>query len=215
MTSQTYNAADDHVAPENDLMVRDDYRIAPADNQIIAPDDEVMLPDDHVMPARHDIVDEGSPELHPAGAWVTGDFGKSAAAVPEHQGFAPVVNLVPMVDVAHESGMADTDGESASTSPVLVPEAESASVSPRAIDSAGAGDRWHEIQAMFVDDPRASVELAAGLVDDRVEVFVVSVKDMQQTLQSAWQGDDAGTEDLRVALRRYRAFWNHLEDIPT
>jgi hypothetical protein len=71
---------------------------------------------------------------------------------------------------------------------------------------------WHEIQATFVDDPRASIELAASLVDDRVEAFVMFVKDRQQALQSEWEGD-AGTEDLRMALQHYRALWNRLEDI--
>jgi len=32
---------------------------------------------------------------------------------------------------------------------------------------------------MFVDDPRSSVELAAGLVDDSVESIVMSVKEQQ------------------------------------
>jgi hypothetical protein len=42
--------------------------------------------------------------------------------------------------------------------------------------------RWIEIQAMFVDDPRACVELAVGLVDDRVEAHVTSVRERQHWL---------------------------------
>jgi hypothetical protein len=34
----------------------------------------------------------------------------------------------------------------------------------------------------------------------------------QHSLLSAWQGDDAGSEELRMTLRQYRAFWNRLED---
>ena len=64
---------------------------------------------------------------------------------------------------------------------------------------------------MFVDDPRASVERAAGLVDDSVEALVVSVKEQQHALLSAWQGDNAGTEELRTALQGYRAFWNRVD----
>jgi hypothetical protein len=173
MTSQTYNTADNHMAAENDLIVREDD----------GPEDHQFTPgDDQIMPEQHQIANEAS-EPHPAQAWVTGDFGPPAAAVPEHPRFAPVAGVASAIDGAHEPDLADTE-------------------------------RWHEIQAMFVDDPRASIELAAGLVDDRIEAFVVSVKDRQQALRSAWHGDDAGTEDLRLALRRYRAFWNHLEDIP-
>jgi len=65
---------------------------------------------------------------------------------------------------------------------------------------------------MFVDDPRSSLERAAGLVDDSVESIVMSVKEQQHSLLSAWQGDDAGTEELRTTLRQYRAFWNRLQD---
>ena len=65
---------------------------------------------------------------------------------------------------------------------------------------------------MFVDDPRSSVELAAGLVDDSVESIVMSVKEQQHSLLSAWQGYDPGTEELRTTLRQYRTFWNRLED---
>jgi hypothetical protein len=65
---------------------------------------------------------------------------------------------------------------------------------------------------MFVDDPRASVELAAGLVNDSVEAFVTSVKNRQSSLQSAWEGNDADTEQLRTALQQYRIFSRRLDD---
>ena len=65
---------------------------------------------------------------------------------------------------------------------------------------------------MFVDDPRASIEQAAGLVDDRVEALIQSLRERQRSMQSARWADDAGTEELRVALQHYRAFWNSLDD---
>lgn len=76
------------------------------------------------------------------------------------------------------------------------------------------GERWHEIQSMFVDDPRSAVEMAAGLVGDSAETVMASVRERQQALLSAWQHDDTGTEDLRIALRHYREFWNRLRDFP-
>jgi hypothetical protein len=45
-----------------------------------------------------------------------------------------------------------------------------------------------------------------------VESIVMSVKEQQHSLLSAWRGDDAGTEELRTTLRQYRTFWNRLED---
>jgi hypothetical protein len=67
-------------------------------------------------------------------------------------------------------------------------------------------------QSMFVDDPRSSLELAAGLVDDSLEALVMSVTEQQHSLLSAWQGDYAGTEERRTTLWQYHAFWNRLED---
>jgi hypothetical protein len=91
--------------------------------------------------------------------------------------------------------------------------AEVAEVGEVADDGTGADERWHEILTMFVDDPRSSVELAAGLVDDSAEALVVFVQERQHALLSAWQGDDAGTEQMRVALQGYRTFWNRIEDL--
>ena len=83
---------------------------------------------------------------------------------------------------------------------------------PAAGVTASLSARWHEIQAMFVDDPRSAVELAAGLVDDSGQALVAFVKEQQDSLLAAWHGEDAGTEELRVALQRYRAFGTHLAD---
>jgi hypothetical protein len=78
-------------------------------------------------------------------------------------------------------------------------------------ESTSVSARWPEILAMFVDDPRASVELAAGLTDDSVQALIASVKERQHALLSAWQGTDTGTEDLRTTLQAYRRFWNHVD----
>jgi hypothetical protein len=65
---------------------------------------------------------------------------------------------------------------------------------------------------MFVDDPRTSVELAAGMVDDSTDLHVAALRERQQALRSAWQDTEADTEGLRSALQQYRAFWNRLEE---
>jgi hypothetical protein len=65
---------------------------------------------------------------------------------------------------------------------------------------------------MFVDDPRSAVETAAGLVDDSSQALVAFVKEKQDSLRVAWHGEDAGTEELRVALQHYRAFGTRLAD---
>lgn len=70
---------------------------------------------------------------------------------------------------------------------------------------------WGAIQTGFVDDPGGAVkqadELVAAVMKRLVEVFA----DERANLEQAWaKGDDVSTEDLRVALRRYRSFFDHL-----
>jgi hypothetical protein len=83
---------------------------------------------------------------------------------------------------------------------------------PAASATASLGARWHEIQAMFVDDPHSSAEMAAGLVDDSVRALVASVREQQDSLLAAWHGENAGTEELRAAVQHYRAFDGRLAD---
>jgi hypothetical protein len=71
--------------------------------------------------------------------------------------------------------------------------------------------RWGEIQASFVDQPRESVEQADALVADLMQRLAASFSNERERLEAQWdQGDDVSTEDLRVALTRYRSFFDRL-----
>jgi hypothetical protein len=71
--------------------------------------------------------------------------------------------------------------------------------------------RWVEIQAAFVDHPRESVEQADALVAEVVQELQASFDAARERLESQWsRGDEASTEDLRLALRRYRSFFDRL-----
>jgi hypothetical protein len=83
---------------------------------------------------------------------------------------------------------------------------------PAASATASLSARWHEIQAVFVDDPRSSAEMAASLVDDSVQALIASVREQQDSLLAAWHGENAGTEELRAAVQQYRAFGDRLAD---
>ena len=141
--------------------------------------------------------------------------------MPEDDQNAPRLSWHPDVtaagSTAEEPGVTDrADAEApAASSPSPAAEPGTAPAAPLSRDSARPGTRWPEIQAMFVDDPRSCIELAAGLVDDSVEALVVSVRAQQQSLLHAWQrgqSDAPGTEEIRTAVQRYRTFWNRLED---
>ena len=71
--------------------------------------------------------------------------------------------------------------------------------------------RWQEIQASFVDQPRDSVEQADELVADLMQQLASSFSDERERLETQWdRGDDVSTEDLRVALTKYRSFFDRL-----
>ena len=72
-------------------------------------------------------------------------------------------------------------------------------------------DRWHAIQAGFVDEPRKAVEDADGLVAAAMKRLAEIFASERDKLESQWdRGDDVDTEDLRIALRRYRSFFDRL-----
>lgn len=72
-------------------------------------------------------------------------------------------------------------------------------------------DRWADVQAGFVDDPRNAVQKAQQLVDDLVKELTDVFTRERTTLEGQWSGGgDADTEALRVALQRYRDFFNRL-----
>jgi hypothetical protein len=71
--------------------------------------------------------------------------------------------------------------------------------------------RWQDVQVGFVDDPRNAVkgadELVASLMTRLAQIF----SDERGKLEHEWdKGENVSTEDLRVALQRYRSFFDRL-----
>jgi hypothetical protein len=75
----------------------------------------------------------------------------------------------------------------------------------------GFRSRWEQVQTSFVDEPRDSVQQADQLVSDLVDRLTSGFSEARSGLEEQWnKGEEASTEDLRVALMRYRAFFNRL-----
>lgn len=72
--------------------------------------------------------------------------------------------------------------------------------------------RWHEIQTSFVDEPRQAVEQADTLVAELMQELASGFSESRSKLEAQWDDEegDVSTEDLRVALTRYRSFFNRL-----
>ena len=71
--------------------------------------------------------------------------------------------------------------------------------------------QWVSIQAAFVDEPKKAVEEADKLVEEVIQNLSKMFADERHKLKGQWsRGDSASTEDLRVALHRYRQFFQNL-----
>jgi hypothetical protein len=98
-------------------------------------------------------------------------------------------------------------------SPPAPPAANGSGRAPL-FDEAASGDlrqRWDGIQTGFVDEPRGAVEQADALVAECMQRLADTFAQERQGLEQQWsRGDDVSTEDLRIALRRYRSFFDRL-----
>ena len=71
--------------------------------------------------------------------------------------------------------------------------------------------RWEGIQTGFVDEPRQAVEQADHLVAEVIKRVAEVFADERGKLESQWsRGDQVDTEQLRLALKRYRSFFERL-----
>ena len=71
--------------------------------------------------------------------------------------------------------------------------------------------RWEKIQGGFVDEPRRAVEEADTLVAELMQQLADSFAKERKGLEGQWdRGDKVSTEDLRIALQRYRSFFDRL-----
>ena len=71
--------------------------------------------------------------------------------------------------------------------------------------------RWDTIQSGFVDEPRRAMEEADSLVLAAMKRLTELFADERANLEAQWDRDgSASTEDLLLALRRYRSFFGRL-----
>ncbi len=74
--------------------------------------------------------------------------------------------------------------------------------------------RWSEVQTGFVDEPRRAVEQADSLVASATKRLAEVFAEERSKLEGQWdRGDNVSTEDLRIALQRYRSFFHRLLSI--
>ncbi|OLR89634.1 hypothetical protein [Actinokineospora bangkokensis] len=136
-------------------------------------------------------------QQHQDGAWAAN--GAQAAAQQPYTEAKPTEEIPAQREVRESGAPRATEAEE--------PAAE--------LFAAGEVDRfrgqWSEVQAAFVDDPKAAVRDADHLVAEVMQTLAKTFAEHKQGLEEQWRGgSDAQTEDLRQALRRYRSFFNQL-----
>jgi len=73
---------------------------------------------------------------------------------------------------------------------------------------------WSKVQTGFVDEPRRTVEEADKLVAAVMQRLAEGFANERSDLEKQWEsGDNVSTEDLRVALQRYRSFFDRLRKL--
>jgi hypothetical protein len=102
------------------------------------------------------------------------------------------------------------EGQSRRRGPSAEPREEAESLLP--VDEAeGLRRTWLELQARFVEEPRDSVADADRLVGQVIERIEERFDSERSRLEAAWaSGEDVSTEELRIALQRYRDFFDRL-----
>lgn len=75
----------------------------------------------------------------------------------------------------------------------------------------GFRDEWRTLQGDFVDSPREAVHRADELVAQVIQSLATTFADHKRSLEGQWQeGEQVETEELRLALQRYRSFFDKL-----
>jgi|KBSSwiStaDraftv2_1062776.scaffolds.fasta_scaffold1519103_1 hypothetical protein len=158
--------------------------------------------DDNVGPLRESIAEDQSSQDSAR----EGDFER------ERRGPAPVGGSG---EIGAERPVAASraDDESNGTA-AFAGRSERGSSEASLLEDGEASDlraRWTACQERFVDEPRDSVKSADELVAEVMKKVASEFASTRKSLEKQWdRGDRVSTEDLRLAMQRYREFFNRL-----
>jgi len=179
--------------------------------------------DDQTLTNSYDQPQTAVAETPPAEEHTAPDASADPSAAA-HEASLPSNAPSPVEQTPSLSPAASPDPATASggtaTSTEAPAAAEHASVEPESSpeellfaddDLAELRGRWGAVQAAFVDDPKDCVQKADVLVSDLVEQLTTGFSHARSRLEEQWaRGEEASTEDLRVALMHYREFFERL-----
>jgi hypothetical protein len=147
-----------------------------------------------------------SPQMNgePRDATTAADAAGAASAASKQsasiQGDQPLLEPVNTDGVINTTVTKAVTEEDATLAPLFTPEA-----------TADFRSRWDLVQRSFVDNPQEAVhagdELVAQVITSLAETFSSQRAQLESELD---QTDQSSTENLRLALRRYRSFFERL-----
>ena len=136
---------------------------------------------------------------------MNGEPRDATAAAPESAAIRPPASIEgdrPLLEPVNTDGVIQTtlSKEDAKLAPLFTQEA-----------TADFRSRWDLVQRSFVDNPQEAVhagdELVAQVIASLTETFSSQRFQLENELN---QADQSSTENLRLALRRYRSFFERL-----
>ena len=148
------------------------------------------------------VTEPGEPRDDPDPAAEDAVAEEAAAEDADAEAESADVPPAPVAEPSADTTPADTAGVAAT------PVAADADALLGSLDAGDIRNRFLDIQAGFIDEPRQAVEEAGRFVDDLVRQVAYALQ--QQRGQLAGATEEASTEDLRLALRAYRQFVDRL-----
>jgi hypothetical protein len=144
--------------------------------------------------------------MRPVGGETTTDdvrrTGQGAADAEPPLSTDQIANPGAAQDAAPRTGAGTTESDGAGSGPAQL-------LDPA--DREAMTGRWRDIQADFVDQPQKAMKDADALVAGLMQQLAQMFSQERSQLEAQWsRGDQVSTEDLRVSLQRYRAFFERL-----
>jgi hypothetical protein len=152
------------------------------------------------------------------------DRETSGAFEPHPVGAAPAAAATSIFDVGEDEAAATGPPEAVTAEPAAdepaadeavtaEPAVPAATAQPAALlaslDAESIRNRFLDLQAGFVDEPRQAVEEAGRFIEELVQQVIDALQAQRGQLQAP-VADEASTEDLRLSLRAYRQFVDRL-----